>query len=133
MGIQQKQPSRVFLGKVVLKICSKFTRKHQCQSASLINRTSAWVFHKFAAYFQNTFFKNTSRQLLLVQAIHALSICTMIEASKRKAKELICMLQKLNEMQKNFMKIFTIFLKKSGGIGVETKCHMTFVWQKIEL
>ena len=41
----------------------------------------------------------------------------MIEASKRKAKELICMPQKLNEMQKKFMKIFTIFLKKGGGGG----------------
>ena len=31
------------------------------------NRTSAWVFScKFAAYFQNTFFKNTSEWLLLI-------------------------------------------------------------------
>ena len=42
----------------------------------------------------------------------------MIEASKRKEKELICMPQKLNEMQKKFMKIFTIFLKNGrGGAG----------------
>ena len=27
-----KQPSRVFLGKGVLKICSKFTGEHPCQS-----------------------------------------------------------------------------------------------------
>ena len=42
--------SEVFLGKGVLKICSKFTGEHPCQSAM------AWVFScKFAAYFQNTF------------------------------------------------------------------------------
>ena len=29
------------------------------------NRTSAWVFRKFAAYFQNTFSRNTSGWLLL--------------------------------------------------------------------
>ena len=53
----------VFLGKGVLKICSKFTREHPCRSAIskaalqlYWNRASAWVFYrKFAAYFQNTF------------------------------------------------------------------------------
>ena len=54
----------VFLGKGVLKICSKFTREHPCRSAISIkllkqlnwNHTSAWVFsYKFAAYFQNKF------------------------------------------------------------------------------
>ena len=52
--------AEVFLGKGVLKICSKFTGG-LCRSAILIklqlywNRTSAWVFCKFASYFQNTF------------------------------------------------------------------------------
>ena len=67
----------VFLGKLVLKICSKFTGEHPCWSAKCDfnkvalqlywSRTSAWVFScKFAAYFQNTFFhKKTSRGLLL--------------------------------------------------------------------
>ena len=49
----------VFLGKGVLKICSKFTGEHPCRSVILqfyLNHTSAWLFFcKFAAYFQNTF------------------------------------------------------------------------------
>ena len=56
----------VFLRKVVLKICSKFTGDHPCRKAISIksnvtkqrywNRTSARVFScKFAVYFQNTF------------------------------------------------------------------------------
>ena len=60
---------QVFLGKSVLKICSKFTREHPCQSAisikllcNFINITSAWMFScKFAAYFPNTFFKEHLR------------------------------------------------------------------------
>ena len=48
----------VFLGKGVLKICSKCTGEHPCWSVILqfyLNRSSAWVFScKFAAYFQNT-------------------------------------------------------------------------------
>ena len=52
----------VFLGKRVLKICSRFTGENPCRSAISVklqlywNRTSAWVFScKSAAYFQNTF------------------------------------------------------------------------------
>ena len=49
----------VFLGKAVLKICSKFTGEHPCRSVIWIKlpaRTSAWMFScKFAAYFQNIF------------------------------------------------------------------------------
>ena len=66
----------VFSREVVLKLCCKFTGEHLCRSAILIklesnlqlywNRTSAWVFfRKFAAYFQNIFFKNTFGGLLL--------------------------------------------------------------------
>ena len=61
----------VFLAKVVLKICSKFTGEHPCRRAISIklvywNRTSAWVFsRRFAAYFQNTYPRNTSGWLLL--------------------------------------------------------------------
>ena len=42
---------------VVLKICSKFTGEHPCQSKiSIWNNTLAYVFsRKFAAYFQNIF------------------------------------------------------------------------------
>ena len=54
--------SKVFLGKSVLKICSKLTGEHPCRSAIPIklqlywNRTLAYVFScKLAAYFQNTF------------------------------------------------------------------------------
>ena len=54
----------VFLGKSVLKICSKFTGEHPCRSVMLIkllcnqtwNHTSALAFTcKVVAYFQNTF------------------------------------------------------------------------------
>ena len=59
----------VFLGKGVLKICSRFTGEHPCRSVISIkllwnkvakqlywNHTAAWVFScKFAAYFQITF------------------------------------------------------------------------------
>ena len=49
----------VFLGKGVLKICSKFTGEHPCRSVisiKLQSNTLAWVFScKFASYFQNTF------------------------------------------------------------------------------
>ena len=49
----------LLLRKGVLKICSKFTGEHSCQSAISIkshNRTSAQVFScKFAAYFQDNF------------------------------------------------------------------------------
>ena len=60
----------MFLRKGVLKICNKFSAEHPCQSAISIkllwNCTSSWVFsRKFAAYLQNTFFKNASRRLLL--------------------------------------------------------------------
>ena len=55
----------VFLGKVVLKICCKFTGEHPCRRcnfnkvAKLLywNHTSALAFSgKFATYFQSTFF-----------------------------------------------------------------------------
>ena len=51
---------QVFLGKGVLKICSKFTKEHPCQSVISKqlnwNRTSAGMFScEFAAYFQNNF------------------------------------------------------------------------------
>ena len=54
----------MFLGKGVLKICSKFTGENPDQSVISIklqskarNHASAWVFScKFAAYFQDTFF-----------------------------------------------------------------------------
>ena len=56
----------VFQRKAVLKICSKFTGGHPCQSATSVmllcsfieitNHTSVWVFScKFVAYFQTTF------------------------------------------------------------------------------
>ena len=55
MELVISKPPEVFLGKRVLKICSKFTGKHPCQSVTS-NDTSAWGFSfKFAAYFQNTF------------------------------------------------------------------------------
>ena len=44
----------VFLGKGVLKICSKFTGEHPCQSA--ISIVNLYCNCKFAAYFQSIFF-----------------------------------------------------------------------------
>ena len=37
VGIITRSHSEVFLGKVVLKICSKFTGEHPCRRAILIN------------------------------------------------------------------------------------------------
>ena len=45
--------------------------------------------------------------------------------------ESICILWKLNERQKIFIKIFMAFLKK--GIAVEIKCHITYLHKQIEL
>ena len=48
----------VFLRKSVLKICSKFTGKHSCQSVISIKLQSTLIWAlscKFAGYFQNTF------------------------------------------------------------------------------
>ena len=54
--INGSKPSEKFLGKGILKICSKFTGEHPCRSAisiKLRNRTFPWVFiSKFTAYFQ---------------------------------------------------------------------------------
>ena len=54
---RSSQPE-VFLGKGVLKISSKFTGEHSCQSAISLywSHTLAEVFSgKYAAYFQNIF------------------------------------------------------------------------------
>ena len=71
----------VFLGKGVLKICSKFTGEHPCQSVSLINCTSAYgcspvykvcCMHIFTAHFP----KNVSGRLLLIYRLFStLSSC----------------------------------------------------------
>ena len=45
--------------------------------------------------------------------------------------ESICMLWKLNESQKIFIKIFMAFLKKE--VGVEIKIHITYLHEQIEL
>ena len=65
----QKQTSRG----VLTKGCSEnmqqidhAEKKHLCRSQFYWNHISVWVFScKFAAYFQNTFSKNTSGRLLL--------------------------------------------------------------------
>ena len=73
----------VFLGKVVLKICSTFTgEEHPCRRAISIKLLCmrACVFScKFATYFQNTFLKNTSGRLLL--ELHYFSITVMRQCS----------------------------------------------------
>ena len=49
--MKRSSPPEAFLGKGILKICSKFTEEHPFT----LNHTSAWVFTcKFAAYFKYT-------------------------------------------------------------------------------
>ena len=59
---------KVFSGKGILKISSKFTAEHPNlqENTHACNFFSPWVFScKFAVYFQDTFSKNTSDGLLL--------------------------------------------------------------------
>ena len=65
----------MLLGKGVLKICSKFTGENPCRSVISISLTSAWVSCKFAAYFQNTFFRE--HLWVAASAYHSLSKCIM--------------------------------------------------------
>ena len=63
----------VFLGEGVLKICTKFTGEHPFRSVISIKFLNYFIeitleHFDFAAYFQNTFPKNTSRWLLLFGA-----------------------------------------------------------------
>ena len=60
----RSSPPELIFGKSVLKICSKFTGEHPCQSVILIKLQNNFIeitlrhgcfFCKFAAYFQNTF------------------------------------------------------------------------------
>ena len=63
----QKQPPEVFLGKGVLKISSKFTGEHPCQSVIsiklLCNFVKITLRHGFS--FRTPFYKNTYGGLLL--------------------------------------------------------------------
>ena len=72
----QKQPSKVFFGKCVLKICSKFTGEHPCRSAISKKLPSNFVEIAFwygcspvnlLHIFRTPFYKNTSEWLLLKQ------------------------------------------------------------------
>ena len=76
----------VFLGKGVLKICSKFTGEHPCRNVISIklesnfnwNHISPWVFfYKFAAYFRKPFLKNTSEWLFLISMFVFLFSCRL--------------------------------------------------------
>ena len=56
--LYRSSPPEMFLGKCILKICSKFTGKHPCRSViskprtEWFDHTSAWVFScNIAAYF----------------------------------------------------------------------------------
>ena len=55
-------PPGAFLGKGVLKICSKFTGEHPCRKVILIMLQSNFIEITFSAHF---FFQNTSEGLLL--------------------------------------------------------------------
>ena len=56
----------VFLGKGVLKLCSKFTGEHPCRSAISVKMQSNWcsLVH-LLLIFRTTFLRNTSGWLLL--------------------------------------------------------------------
>ena len=69
------RPPEVFLGKVVLKICSKFPEEHPCRSVISIKLQSSFIEitlrHKCSPVkllhiFRTSFFKNTSGWLLLL-------------------------------------------------------------------
>ena len=73
-GIPASSPSEVFLRKVVLKICNKFTGVHPCQSVISINLQSNFtqiaLRHGFSPVnllhiFRTPFSKNTPWRLLL--------------------------------------------------------------------
>ena len=57
-------PRKVFLLKVVLKICNKFTGEHQCRSVISIKLQSNFV--NMLRIFSTYFYRNTYRRLLLI-------------------------------------------------------------------
>ena len=70
----RSSPSEVFLGKCVLKICSKFTGEHPCRSVISIKLQSNFIEIKrwdwfspvnLLHIFRTIFYKNTSGGLLL--------------------------------------------------------------------
>ena len=74
----RSSPSEVFLGKGVLKICSKFTEEHPCRSVTsrklLCNFIEIALWHGFSPVnllhmFRTPFYKNTSGRLLLTLII----------------------------------------------------------------
>ena len=79
LELVRSSPPEVFSGKGVLKICSKFTGEHPCRSVISIKLQSNFIeitLHhgrspscKLAAYFQNTFSKNSSGGLLLTHVL----------------------------------------------------------------
>ena len=84
--------------------------------------------------FRTHFPKNPSGWVPLI--LSGLSSCTIIEASKRKAKESIFRLRKLNERQKIFINIFMTFLK--GGLKQNIIWHSlvnksNYEWPLIEM
>ena len=58
-------PPEMFLGKGVLKICSKFTGEHPCQSVISIKLCSRGSTVNLLHIFRTSFYKNTYRGLLL--------------------------------------------------------------------
>ena len=72
--INRRNPSEVFLGRGVLKICSTFTGEHSCLSAIsiklLTNFIEITLRHGCSPVnYQNIFLKNTSGGLLLNQCL----------------------------------------------------------------
>ena len=75
LSIIRSSPPEVFLGKDVLKICSKFTREHPCRSVIAKNcfATLSKSYFDMSVLllhiFRTTFPKSTSGKLLLKYAI----------------------------------------------------------------
>ena len=79
VGMVRSSYAEVFLGKGVLKICSKFTGEHTCRSVISINLQSdfieitlhhGWSPVNLLHIFRTPYLKNTSERLLLNGAVY---------------------------------------------------------------
>ena len=118
----------LFLGKRVLKICSKFTGEHPCRSVSLINCTSTYgcsPLYKVCCMqiFRTHFPKSISEWLLLIcRLVSKLSSCLWNEVN-------------LGVVETNEAKIIhkTFHDMLERVVGVKIKCHITFFREQIKL
>ena len=118
---QRSSRPEVFLGKGVLKICSKFTREQPCQSVYW-NHTSAWVFSSNLLHISRTpFLKNTSGWLLLKTAVHVF----YKEGYSQKFTEATCGSHLLTESPVNKFLLETLTLLERGSHTEKIKYRLT--------